>query len=134
MSSYLQASRVIRYVQALEPKAEAVALPLQNLPAVAGSVEENEKYRVERCHFYIQLDQCGEAVDGFSEVHGLGLEIDFFDFGVGSHHQVLAPERNQEHSIGDQLSALNVGFMERLRLKHAWHSLGRGMKSAAAPD
>ncbi|MCO1623218.1 hypothetical protein, partial [Pseudomonas putida] len=26
-----------------------------------------------------------------------------------------APERNREHSIGDQVSALNVGFMERLR-------------------
>lgn len=29
-----------------------------------------------------------------------------------------APERNREHSIGDQLSALNVGFMERLLTKH----------------
>lgn len=28
---------------------------------------------------------------------------------------MLAPERNREHSIGDQLSALNVGFMARLR-------------------
>lgn len=26
-----------------------------------------------------------------------------------------APERNREHSIGDQVSALNVWFMERLR-------------------
>jgi hypothetical protein len=28
---------------------------------------------------------------------------------------VLAPERNREHSIGDQVAALNVGFMERLQ-------------------
>lgn len=27
-----------------------------------------------------------------------------------------APEKNREHSIGDQVAALNVGFMERLRL------------------
>ena len=54
---------------------------------------------------------------GFSEVHGLGVKVDFFDFGVGSHHGVRAPERDREHSIRDQLSALNVGFMERLRSK-----------------
>lgn len=29
---------------------------------------------------------------------------------------MLAPERNREHSIGDQVMTLNVGFMERLRL------------------
>ena len=28
---------------------------------------------------------------------------------------MLAPERNREHSIGDQAVTLNVGFMERLR-------------------
>lgn len=27
---------------------------------------------------------------------------------------MLAPERNREHSIGDQMVTLNVGFMERL--------------------
>lgn len=56
-----------------------------------------------------------QAVDGFSEVHRFGLEIDLFDFGIGSHHQVLAPQRDQEHSIDDQLSVLNVEFMGRLR-------------------
>jgi hypothetical protein len=48
------------------------------------------------------------------QVDGLGVEIDFFDFCVGTHHEVLAPERNREHSIGDQAVTLNVGFMERL--------------------
>ncbi|WP_339533536.1 hypothetical protein [Pseudomonas hunanensis] len=28
----------------------------------------------------------------------------------------MAPEGNREHSIGHQVSALNVGFMEHLRL------------------
>ena len=63
----------------------------------------------------VQFDQSGEAVDGFLEVDGLGVEIDFFDFCVGKHHEVLAPERNREHSIGDQVMTLNVGIMERLR-------------------
>ncbi|MFW0758569.1 hypothetical protein ACN1C3_28280, partial [Pseudomonas sp. H11T01] len=45
------------------------------------------------------------------------VEIDFFDFGVGTHHEVRAPEKNREHSIGDQVAALNVGFMERLLTK-----------------
>ncbi|PKI20006.1 hypothetical protein CXB65_18880, partial [Pseudomonas monteilii] len=42
-------------------------------------------------------------------------EVDFFDFAVGAHHAGLAPEGNREHSIGHQVSALNVGFMEHLR-------------------
>ncbi|MDT3268544.1 hypothetical protein QNL75_26140, partial [Pseudomonas amygdali pv. morsprunorum] len=40
------------------------------------------------------------------------------DFGVGSHHEVLAPEKNWEHSIKLQLPAGNVGFMRRLRCFH----------------
>ncbi|MFJ4113941.1 hypothetical protein, partial [Pseudomonas sp. NPDC089758] len=31
-----------------------------------------------------------------------------------AHHAGLAPEGNREHSIGHQVSALNVGFMEHL--------------------
>ena len=62
------------------------------------------------CYFYVQLDQRGETVYGFSKVHKLGVEIDFFDFGVGSHHAGLVPEKNGEHSIGDQMIGLNVEF------------------------
>ncbi|WP_232354789.1 hypothetical protein, partial [Pseudomonas aeruginosa] len=43
------------------------------------------------------------------------VKVYLFDFGVGSHHDVLAPERNREHSFRDQLSALNVVFMDPLR-------------------
>ncbi|WP_238801375.1 hypothetical protein, partial [Pseudomonas syringae] len=59
--------------------------------------------------------------DGFSEIHRLGVEVHFFDFGVGSHHGGgLAPEKNWEHSIKLQLSAWNVGFMRRLpRLRNS---------------
>jgi len=46
-------------LQAFEPKAEAVALPVQDLHAVAGFVEKDEKHRIEHGHFYIQFDQCG---------------------------------------------------------------------------
>lgn len=99
---------------ALEPKGEAVAFPIQDLHAVAGFVETYEKQRIEYRNFYVQLDQCWEAVDGFSEVHWLGVEVHCFGLGVGSHHSVRAPERNREHSIENQRNALNVGFKERL--------------------
>ncbi|KPM60270.1 hypothetical protein HB13667_22885 [Pseudomonas putida] len=60
----------------------------------------------------IQFHQGCEAIDGFSKVDGLGVEIGFFDFGVGAHHRRQAPERNREHSIEDQVSVfLNVGFV-----------------------
>ncbi|WP_223191283.1 hypothetical protein, partial [Pseudomonas proteolytica] len=42
------------------------------------------------------------------------VEVHLFDFGVGSHHELSAPEKNREHSIADQQLALNVGFMERI--------------------
>ena len=58
------------------------------------------KHRIEYRHFYIQLDQRGETVYGFSKIHRRGVEIDFFDFGVGTHHELLAPEKNREHSTG----------------------------------
>ena len=45
-----------------------------------------------------------------------GGEIYFFDFGVGSHHESLAPKRNRECSIRYQVLSWNVGVMERLHL------------------
>ena len=103
-------------LQALEPKAEAVALPVQNLHPVAWLVEEDEKHRVEHRDFDVQLDQGRQTVNGLSEVDGLGVEIHFFNFCVGAHHGWRAPERNREHSIRDHAATLNMGFMERLRL------------------
>ena len=50
----------------------------------------------------------------FFEVHRLRVDIGFVVFGVGSHHEVLAPQRNREHSIEYQAVALNVGLVERL--------------------
>ncbi|WP_230853145.1 hypothetical protein, partial [Pseudomonas fluorescens] len=44
-----------------------------------------------------------------------------FDFGVGSHHELLAPEKNREHSIADQQLALNVVFMDRIRNTDHYH-------------
>jgi len=79
-------------------------------------VEENEKHGIEYRDFDIQLDQCGQAINGFSKVDGLGVEIDFFDFGVGSHHGGLAPEGIGSTASGIKLIALNVGFMEHLQI------------------
>jgi hypothetical protein len=73
---------------------------------------------VEYCDFDIQLDERGQAINGFSKVDGLGVEIDFFDFGIGSHHGGLAPE-GVGSTASDQLSALNVGFMERWMIRRA---------------
>ncbi|WP_437180832.1 hypothetical protein [Pseudomonas mandelii] len=72
--------------KAFEPKAKAVAFPVQNLHAVSGLVEKNEKHRVKHGDLDVQFDQRGQAINGFSEVHGFGVEIDFFDFGIGTHH------------------------------------------------
>lgn len=73
-------------IQALEPQAKAVALPIQNLHPIAGAVEEDEQHWVEHGDLDIQFDQSGQTVDGFSKVHGLGVEVDFFDLGIGTHH------------------------------------------------
>lgn len=34
----------------------------------------------------VQLDQRGQAVDGFAEVDGLGIEVDLLHLGIGTHH------------------------------------------------
>jgi hypothetical protein len=44
----------------------------------------------------------------FRKSTGLGRDR-LFDYCVGTHHEVLAPERNREHSIQHQIAALNVG-------------------------
>src|SRR5690606_10562179 len=78
-------------LQPLEPQAEAVALPVEDFHLVAGAVEEHEQHRVEHFHLDIQRDQGGEAVDGFTEVDRLGVEVDLLDLGVGTHHGWRAP-------------------------------------------
>ena len=101
--------------EALEPEAEAVALPVQHLDAVTGFIEENEKDGVEHGDFNVQLNQGSETADGLSKIHRLGVEVDFFDFAVGAHHSWWSPERNRERSVAFQLVAWNVAFMERIR-------------------
>ncbi|MGH8331310.1 MAG: hypothetical protein ACRES0_12935, partial [Pseudomonas sp.] len=89
-------------------KGKAVAFPIQNPHSFSRLVEEHEKHRVKCRDLDAQFDQRGEAVDGFSEADGLGVEI-FFDFCVRTHHEVLVPERSRKQSIGDQIAAFNVG-------------------------
>lgn len=79
-------------LEALEPKAEAVALPVQNFQTVARFVEKDEEHGVEHGDLNVQFNQRGEPINGLSEVDRLGVEIDFFDFCIGSHHGELAPE------------------------------------------
>lgn len=42
------------------------------------AIHKNKKHRVEYRDFDIQLDQGGQAVDGFSKIHQFGVEVDFF--------------------------------------------------------
>lgn len=67
--------------------------------AVAWLVEEDEKHEVEHHDLDVQFDQSSQAIDGFSKVVGLGVQVHFFDFCVGPHHDEWTPERNREHSI-----------------------------------
>jgi hypothetical protein len=85
------------------------------------AIQKNKKHGVEHGDFNIQLHQRSQAIDRFSEVHGLGIEVDFFDFSVGVHHWWRAPEMNWEHSIRDQMAAMNVGLMEQLRFLSTLH-------------
>lgn len=79
-------------LQALEPKTEAVAFPVQNLHAVAGFVEEDEQHGVEHCHPDIQLDHRSQPSMDFRKSTGLGYREHFFDFCIGSYHGRRAPE------------------------------------------
>ena len=58
-------------LRALEPKAEAVALTIEDFHPITGAIQKDEKHGVEYRYLDICLDQGREAVDGFSEVHGL---------------------------------------------------------------
>lgn len=79
--------------QTLEPQAEAIALPVEDLDLTAGAVEEHEQHGVEHFHLDVQLDQSGQAVDGFAEIDGLWVEIDLLHLGVGTHHDGAPREK-----------------------------------------
>ena len=97
-----------RRLHALETKAEAVAHPVQDAYLVTKAIQNNKKHGVEHSDLYVQFDQHSKAVDGLSEVDEFGIEVDFFDFGVGSHYEVLAPKKSREHSIERQWLVWNV--------------------------
>src|SRR5690606_37637775 len=86
-------------LQPLEPQADAVALPVEDLHLIARAVEDLELHRFDQLLFYIQRDRGGQAVDGFAGVDGLGIEVDLLDLGVGTHHGWRAPMENGERSI-----------------------------------
>nr|QDK64873.1 hypothetical protein pA62H2_p22 [Pseudomonas sp.] len=46
----------------------------------------------------IELNQGRKTVDGFSKVHRLRMEVDFINFGIGSHHECRL-QRDREHSV-----------------------------------
>lgn len=91
-------------------------LLVQDYHLATGAVEKHEGHQVERFHLDIQLDQDGQAVDGFAEVDGLGIEINLLHLGIGTHHgDELQRETRTQHPL--TASYGQVGFMEHL-MKH----------------
>lgn len=84
--------------QTLEPQAEAIALPVEDLDLTAGAVEEHEQHGVEHFHLDVQLDQSGQAVDGFAEIDGFWVEVDLLHLGVGTHHGMNSGENGSSAS------------------------------------
>lgn len=101
-------------LQTLEPKAKAVALPIKDFHSITGAIQKNEKHGVEHGDLDIQLHQGCEAVDGFSEVDGFGVTIDF-QLWRRDASWLRAPDGDREHSIRLQVAALNVYTVDRLR-------------------
>ena len=87
---------------------------IQHIHPVARFAETDEQHRIEHGNLDIQFNQGGQAVEGFTEIHGLGLEIHFSTPALGR-IMVMAPETIREHGIRPQLLGLNVGIVDRLR-------------------
>ena len=66
---------------------QTVALPVEYFHPMTVAIQEDEEYRVEHCDFDIQLELRRQAVDGLSKVQRFGVEVNFFNFSVGSHHE-----------------------------------------------
>lgn len=79
------------------------------------AIQKDEKHRVEYGDFDIQLHQRGQAVDGFSEIDRFGVEIHFFNFGVGTHHDGAGSRKRSGAQRQALVGGLDVGFMARLR-------------------
>src|SRR5690606_5968594 len=84
--------------QSLEPQAEAIALPVENLDLAAGASEEHEQHRVEHLHLDVQLDQRRQAIDGFAEVDRLGIQINLMVLCVGTHQGMNSRENRSSAS------------------------------------
>jgi hypothetical protein len=76
-------------------------------------VEEDEKLGVKDGGLDVEFDQGSQAIDGFSEVDGLGYRYTFRLLRRVASSR-MGSWKNREHSIKHQLGAWNVGFMERL--------------------
>src|SRR5690606_28019315 len=113
--------------QSLEPQAEAIALPVENLDLAAGAIEEHEQHRVEHLHLDVQLDQRRQAIDGFAEVDRLGIQINLLDLGVGTHHGMNS--RENRSSASADLRAIG-----RWGLWSAYKALSSSLGCAPSPS
>lgn len=73
-------------LQALMPQTKSVAVPVQRLDAVAMAVGKNVQRAGKGAQAQLLLDEHAQAVDGFSEVDGLGVQVDLLN-GAARMHQ-----------------------------------------------
>lgn len=99
----------------LNQRQKPLRIPVKAFHPVARLVEEDEKYGVEHRHLDIEFDQGGHTVDGFSKIDQFGVDMNFFYFGFGS-HLGCGLQKNRKQSVRVKAGALNVGFMDCLRV------------------
>lgn len=73
-------------LQTLLPKTKAVAVPVQRFDLIVVSVGEDVQRAGKRVQAELLLDQYAQAVDGFSEVDRLAVQVDLLN-GAARMHQ-----------------------------------------------
>lgn len=71
--------------QALLPQAKSVTVPVQRLDAVALAVGEDVQRAGKGAQAEFLLNEHAQAVDGFSEVDGFGVQVDLINGATGMH-------------------------------------------------
>ena len=70
----------------LHPQGKAIAFPVNALHDRSIRVAEDEQVRAERIQVLLGLNDRHEAVDGFSHVHRLAIQVDRATLVPGSEH------------------------------------------------
>ena len=74
-------------LHALHPQGKAIAFPVNALHDRSIRVAEDEQLRAERIQVHLSLNDCHEAVDGFSHIDWLAIQVDRATLAPGSEHR-----------------------------------------------